>query len=77
MSYASAGEDSCGSYPVTGVCIQNTENINDCDILSEEEHYCILFCSQQHGFGPLTFAIENFNISRLLVLFMKLRATST
>jgi hypothetical protein len=59
-------------YPVTGICIHNAENINNCELLSEE-----VFLSQQRGFGLLNCAIENFKNLRLLVLLMKLRATST
>ena len=70
MSYASAGEDPCVSYRVTGVCIHNTENINNCELLSEEAHCRMVFLTQQRGFGLLTCAIENFNFLRLLVLLM-------
>jgi hypothetical protein len=53
-SLASAGQDPCGSYIVTGVCIHNTENTNNRELLPEEAHYCMVFLSQQHGFGLLT-----------------------
>jgi len=43
-----------GSYIAACVCIHNPENnTNNCELVPEEAHYCMVLLSQQYG---LTFA---------------------
>ena len=49
MSHVSAGQDHIGSYIVKDVCIHNPENINNCESVTEESHYCVVLLLQQYG----------------------------
>ena len=59
-SHASAWRDPFGPYIVTDVCVHNPENINNCEGVTEEAHYCLVLLLQQYGlhlFGVVTTAI--------------------
>jgi len=40
-----------GSYNVTDICMHNPENINNCELVPEAAHCCMLLLSQQYGLG--------------------------
>jgi hypothetical protein len=37
-------------YNVAGVCVHKPENINICERVTEEAHYCLIFLQQ---YGPV------------------------
>ena len=57
-SYTSAGRDPCGAYAVTDVCTHNTDNTNNCELVSEETHYFVVFLSEQYGLGLVNFSMD-------------------
>ena len=57
MSYVSSGQDHIGSCIVKDVCLHNPENINNCESVTEESHYCMLLLLQQYGLYWLSFVI--------------------
>jgi hypothetical protein len=74
--YASVGRDHTGSYIAKDVCIYNPEYINNWE---QQKRPITVWCCYYKNMGlyMLTFVIYNFNILRLLILIMKLRATGT
>jgi len=72
----SAGWYYISSYVARDVCIQNPEDINNWEHITEESCYCLVVLLQQCGLFCLTFVFWNFNIG-LLILMMKVRTNTT
>ena len=53
-SYALAWRDPFEPYIVTDVCVQNSENINNWEGVTEEAHYYIVLLLKQYGLYLLT-----------------------